>query len=318
LVAHIKGVDPDPSDSTTFHWKIKRQIDFSTCNSGLPIIQQTNDVTQDTQGGQYTPVFPNIFGGDWKIEAQAAVSGTDISGKSDDDPTLQHLQIRGRNPAKATVQGALPNEALQQIACRESFIDGLSGQRQFEAPAQQASRCPIIAHNGDGGTGMMQVTPGSEQDLWDWTADAADGISKFNSQFQFSVAYDRDSGIVRSELPTMLTNLNNSRRAQGLPLVTSLSLRHWTSTGFSPPGNYGELELDGIRGYNGFNGTDGLGHSLHEFRVIQDNNHIPAVTIDPKTMAAAADWYEVDASARPAGGDRDYVNHVTNLSPSCP
>ncbi len=318
LVAHVIGVDPDPTDSTTFHWTVKRQIDVSTCNSKLPIIIPTSDFTQDTQGGHFAPVFPNIFGGDLSFQAQATINGVQITGSSKDDPALANLHIRGTNPSKSAVQTALPHEALQQIACRESSIDGLSGQRQFEAAAGQASRCPIVAHNGDGGTGMMQITPGTEGDLWNWRANVSDGINIFNTQFKFSVAYDADGGVVRSELPQMLINLNSARQAQNLPPVVSLSLRHWTSTGFSPPGNYGELELDGIRGYNGFNGTDGFGHSLHEFKVNQTAGQVPIVIIDPKTMIGMADWSEVNFSQRPKGGDPNYVNHVTDLHPTCP
>jgi hypothetical protein len=100
--------------------------------------------------------------------------------------------------------------------------------------------------------------------------------------------------------------------AKGVPPIT-VTIPEFTSGNFND--NLQQLELDSIRGYNGFAGTDKFGLNLHEFRVALDASDQLIVTIDPVTNVGTTSWERVPVADRPRSGDPDYVNHVLAKSP---
>jgi hypothetical protein len=76
-----------------------------------------------------------------------------------------------------------------------------------------------------------------------------------------------------------------------------------------------QLELDTLRGYNGYAGADGYlpAPSLHEFRVALDADG--RLVVREEGGRALAQWERVPASARPAAGDPNYVAHVLSSRP---
>jgi hypothetical protein len=87
-----------------------------------------------------------------------------------------------------------------------------------------------------------------------------------------------------------------------------------------------ELELDAIRGYNGWVGSDRFGFELHEFRVAVDRingeidvEEVLVVTnVNEETLQGEAVWERVPVADRPAApGSPNYVEEVLAFLPSC-
>jgi hypothetical protein len=99
--------------------------------------------------------------------------------------------------------------------------------------------------------------------------------------------------------------------AMGLDPVT-IQLPDFTSGDFDD--NLQQLELDTIRGYNGYAGLDRFGFHLHEFRVWTD----PQSGLLILDLNFNAMWQQVPASDRPPTvGDPGYVERVLHQDPRC-
>jgi GT2 family glycosyltransferase len=307
--ALITGVVPDPTAHTTFTWTIQVTFDASVCSHGPARHINPPVVTQTTVGGHLDMALPLVRGGNLLITVRATVAGRALSAQS------QNLQIVGTNPAFATLEPTLPHDTLRRIARLES------GCRQFNAAAAGGtSRCPLWSGDNAGGVGIFQLTsprPTDDQ-VWSWRANVAGGIALFNQKVSAARPYP---GQVRASanFGRLVTAFNAHRAASGLPAI-QVTLPDFTSSGFNVPNaQLGQLELDAIRGFNGYGtGHDAFGFPLHEFRVALDPQGFLAVNIQSGTNQGTAVWERVPVASRPHGprdGDPNYVNHVLAKQP---
>ena len=148
--------------------------------------------------------------------------------------------------------------------------------------------------------------------MWNWTTNVAGGIQVFNQKVAAARNYPNQ---VRNStgFKNLVTAFNQNRTAHGLPTV-QVTLPAFTSGDFNS--NLQQLELDSIRGFNGWGGTDAFGFPLHEFRVQVDSAGLLVVNIDATGTHGTGVWERVPVAARPQQfGDPNYVNHVLAQAP---
>ncbi|MFZ0293642.1 MAG: hypothetical protein WAL52_08560 [Candidatus Sulfotelmatobacter sp.] len=291
--AGIVGLTPDPSSSTRFTWLVKIHFQCSDCGNGLDK-EITDEFELTSVGGKCAIAFPHVRGGNLTITV------------SDDLETGYYekiskgLKIRGVNPAQQEINAACGVVALQKICCQES------GRRQFDAVAETGvADCPLFSGDGLGGVGLMQITnpAPTDDDHWDWRANLSRGAQIFNSKRAAARQYP---GEVRgsAEFRELVRRFNAGRNP---PVDVVLP-------DFTPA----QLELDMIRGYNGWAGRDAFGQVLHEFRVPLDAQGNLQVNVDAANRGVIV-WERVPAGDRPHGpgswGDPDYVANVQRRVP---
>ncbi len=105
----------------------------------------------------------------------------------------------------------------------------------------------------------------------------------------------------RVAFATLVQEWNAAQPAQNPPVRVNITLPDFTAD---------QLELDTIRGFNGF------ANQLHEFRVRLDQNNPPLlfVTLDATRRNGTAEWERVPVAERGASGDPNYVNNVDALA----
>src|SRR6202035_1530526 len=114
------------------------------------------------------------------------------------------------------------------------------------------------------------------------------------------------------EFHRLVDEFNARRLANGLPPVVVTV----------PPFRSGDLEsnpdqvqLDGIRGFNGWAGHDSFNLFLHEYRLRIDLNGL-VVNVNESDQPGAAEWEQVPAGARPQRfGDPNSDQHVLRSAP---
>jgi outer membrane protein OmpA-like peptidoglycan-associated protein/peptidoglycan hydrolase-like protein with peptidoglycan-binding domain len=323
--ARIVGITPDPTPSAAFEWTAQIRFDARTCVFGPNRQINPPDIVQTVVGGRFTPNFTSIRGGELTLIVRASIGGQILEART------TGLRIAGTNPQRVDVQQALPHATLRRIACQESSstrrhrAHPFAGQRQFDAPPNGGvSDCPLFSSDGAGGVGIMQITNPlpTDDDVWNWRQNVATGIQIFNQKVQGARNYPRQ---VRGSagFRALVDNFNRARQAQGLPPV-QVMLPDFTTGNFD--NNLQQLELDAIRGFNGWGGRDQFRFPLHEFRVAVDGNGLlqvvniqPATVGGRKVVVGQAVWERVPVAARPQNfGDPDYVNHVLGRNPQCP
>jgi len=208
-------------------------------------------------GGSFSPAFPAIRGGQLTLIVRATIGTQHLEAHT------QGIVIEATNPPAADLRAALPHDTIARIACQESRF------RQFNAAANGGvGLCPLWSGDNLGGVGIFQITRPSPTDeqVWNWRSNAAGGVSIFNQKVAGARGYParvRNSAGFRG----LVTQFNNDRQSHGLPALT-IQLPEFTSGDFN--NNLQQLELDAIRGYNGWAGHDAFGLELHEFLVQLD------------------------------------------------
>ena len=190
--------------------------------------------------------------------------------------------------------------------------------RQFNAAADgKTIPYPLFSRDKLGGAGIMQITNPrpSDDEVWNWSANVAGGIGVFNEKVATARNYPAR---VRASagFANLVARFNQDRARHGLSPI-SVDLPDFKSGDFD--NNLQELELDAIRGFNGFAGDDGMGFDppvLHEYRVALDVAGNLRVSIDPATNRGTAIWERVPETApNPKHGDPNYVNDVLSEKP---
>ncbi|MGB7599880.1 MAG: hypothetical protein WBM24_06225 [Candidatus Sulfotelmatobacter sp.] len=291
--AGITGVTPDPSSNTRFTWLVKIHFQCSDCGNGLDK-EITDEFRLTSTGGKCAIKFPHVRGGDLTITVSADLATGCYEWSS------KGLKIRGVNPTRHEINAACGVVALQKICCQESQ------RRQFDGAAEAGvSDCPLFSGDGRGGVGLMQITnpAPTEDDHWDWRANVSHGAQIFNSKRAAASQYAaivRDSAAFRQ-----LVQRFNAGRNPPVNVVLP---------DFTPA----QLELDMIRGYNGWAGRDAFGNVLHEFRVPLDAQGNLRIDVDAANRGVIA-WEQVPAADRPHGraswGDPNYVANVQGRIP---
>jgi outer membrane protein OmpA-like peptidoglycan-associated protein len=308
LVARVTvtGVTPDPTSTTDFDWSVSVSFDATGCRNGPHRRIAMVPIRARTRGGDLTLAFPAVRGGSLEIVVRAVIGGSVLETRS------PGLRIVGTNPRLVDLGAALPHDALRRIARHES------GCRQFTAAADGGvSGCPLFSGDRLGGAGVMQITVPrpTDDEVWSWRANVAAGIRVFNGRVAIARRYPAQVRGSR-RFRDLVTALNADRAARGLAAL-QVTLPDFTESGFNvAPTALGQVELDAIRGFNGWAGRDGFGFVLHEFRVALDPQGRLIVDPIPGTNQATARWIRVPAAARPqATGDPDYVAHVLAAAP---
>jgi hypothetical protein len=251
------------------------------------------DQSKTTTGGHLVLApgdWSKIRGGRVTLVATATIDGKTARG------TLDGLKILGTNPSESDLRAALQNDTMRRIARQESRW------RQF-----LADRYPYFSEDNLGGAGIMQMTPSTDDQRWDWRANVKAGIANYQTKYRASANYvqslRKSAGFMN-----LVAALNKDRAANGLPALT-VTIPDFTEE---------QHTNDAIRGYNGWAGRDPIDRSLHlhEYRLALEANGQLKVQVMGKTNQATAVWERVPAADRPQNsGDPDYVNHVLSQSP---
>lgn len=286
----FNGLDPDPTDTATFQWAVNITFQCSDCRNGRA--REINDQFGFTTiGGKAAINFPRVRGGQLTI----AVS-VDLPAQSY-NATTNGLHIRGVNPPHEEVNTACGSLIVQKMVMHES------GCRQFNAPRDGGvSECPLFSGDRLGGVGLFQITnpPPTPEDHWNWLANINHGLQILQQKQAVARAYParvRNSAAFQA----LVQSFNAGR---GTPAEIVLP-------DFTPQ----QLDLDMVRGYNGWAGKDAFGNVLHEFRVPVDNAGNLQVDVGPDNRGIIA-WQEVPGADRPQNtGDPNYVFHVLAQQP---
>jgi len=301
--AKIVGVPTNVALTTPLTWRVRLRFDAAHCPHGPDRQIDHPDIVKTVVGGTFAISFTLVRGGSLSISVRANIAGRVLTAHS------SHLDIRGTNPALQDLRAALPHNTLRRIARFES-----GGGRQFIAAADGGvGACPLWSGDNLGGVGIMQITVPRPTDnqVWNWRENVAKGIEIFNQKIAGARGYPAQ---VRNShgFAQLVQHFNAERHKHKLPAIP-VDLPEFTTGDFDA--NLQQLELDTIRGYNGWGGRDHFGFPLHEFRVALDANGHLRVNLDPSGTKATAIWEQVPAAARPQSfGDPDYVNHVLGTS----
>jgi peptidoglycan hydrolase-like protein with peptidoglycan-binding domain len=295
--ANVRGADPTVVFQTTFNWVLQISFNASACRNGPNrTINQT--IRQSDTGAVLIPILRIVRGGSLTVSVSATINGKVIRDR------MSGIQIVATNPTRTAVFNALPNKTMRRMVLQES------GGKQFAAAANGGvGPCPLWSGDRLGGVGLFQITlPRPKDDeVWNWRSNIAGGLDIFAKKLAVARGYPTQ---VRTSagFQQLVRAFNADRRTRRLPPLT-ITLPEFTSGDFDD--NLQQLELDAIRGFNGFAGGDGLGHPLHEFRVALQRGRLKVVNIDEQAKTGEAEWERVPASQRPQKtGDPNYVARV--------
>ena len=164
----------------------------------------------------------------------------------------------------------------------------------------------------------MQVPDPTPDHIWNWRLNVAKGIELFNERV--AAAGEYPSRVKNSEgFRNLVEQFNQRRQQQGLDPI-QVVLPDFTTGNFDDDPQ--QLELDAIRGYNGWEGSDRFGFEMHEFRVavdVVDGGEVLRVTdINEQTLIGEAVWEQVPVEDRLQNrGEPNYVNSVRAFAPNC-
>lgn len=297
--ANVHGADPETVMRTSFDWVLTIEFDAGRCRNGP---RRTISFTHRASvlGETFNPWFPVIRGGVMTVAVAATIGGRRVEDR------LPGIRIVGTNPSRTDLFAALPNNTLRRIALQESI-----GGKQFDAAADGGvGACPLWSSDRLGGVGLFQITRPrpTDDEVWNWRSNVAAGLRVFNQKIAAARGYPaqvrRSAGFRR-----LVDEFNLDRAARHLPALT-ITLPDFTSGDFDT--DLRQLELDAIRGYNGFAGNDGFvsPHQLHEFRVAVAGGRLRVEHIDERARTGRAVWERVPVADRPPSGDPNYVAHV--------
>jgi hypothetical protein len=160
----------------------------------------------------------------------------------------------------------------------------------------------------------MQITnPAPTQaDIWSWRTNVVSGVGIFNNKLSGARSY-RTNILSLPAFRRMVNELNARRIGENLPPLT-VAIPYLTSGNLND--NPEQLELDAVRGFNGWAGQDRFRLNLHEYRLKMDSSTGElALSVDNSNSIGTAIWEKVPRSARPNSGDPDYVAHVLGSNP---
>jgi hypothetical protein len=164
----------------------------------------------------------------------------------------------------------------------------------------------------------MQVPDPTPDHVWNWRLNVEKGIEIFNERV--AAAGEYPSAVRNSEgFRNLVAQFNQGRQQQDLN-PTEVVLPDFRTGNFDD--DLQELELDAIRGYNGWRGSDRFGLELHEFRVaverIGDQEVLVVANVNEEMLQGAAFWERVPVADRPADvGSPNYVEEVLAFLGGC-
>lgn len=292
---------------SVLEWRVGVGLgNLSECPNG-PNRDDRLDLSPTGGGEQITINLENVIrGGSIGFFVRGIVNGCEVS-------EFGSNGINGTNPQQSDIQAALPHDTLRRIACRES------GQRQFDAPPNGGTGfCPLFGPGGK--VGIMQIANPTADEVWNWRLNVEKGIEVFNERV--AAAGEYPSRVRNSDgFRNLVEQFNQRRQQQGLDPVQVI-LPDFTTGNFDDDDNLQQLELDAIRGYNGWEGKDRFGLELHEFRVAVDRIDGEEVLVvadeNEETLQGEAVWERVPVADRPTAiGAANYVDEVLAFDFGC-
>jgi hypothetical protein len=286
-----------------FRWTVQLRFAGTETPKGKP--GTPLDLNKTTTGGRLVinPAdWGRLRGGNLTVSVTATIDGQTASAR------LQGLRIVGTNPTPAAVRTALGTDVLRRIANQES------GFCQFGDDGW-----PNFSSDNLGGAGIMQITPASEDQRWNWRTNVQAGIQKYNQCYALTATYVQsvrtspqvallvqalNRRIAADQQDAVTQAVNQKHPPKQPPRLLTVTVPDWTAE---------QRMHDAIRGYNGWAGKDPVVPNLHlhEYRISRDAGGELQVTLIPNTLRAEAIWEQVPPADRPQGvGDPDYVAHV--------
>jgi hypothetical protein len=199
------------------------------------------------------------------------------------------LTLVGTNPTAASIRTFATGIGADRVRFRKQMRQE-SSLEQFRQPGLW----PKYSSDGLGGVGLCQITrPAPTADeTWDWKANVRAGWRLYLEKERIARAYP---AAVRqgASFRRLVDEFNRGRAASRLPPVPVIL------PDFTPD----QLELDAIRGFNGF------ANGLHEFRVRTLAGQL-VVTLNAAGTQGTAEWERVPVNERGNAGDPNYVNNV--------
>jgi hypothetical protein len=231
--------------------------------------------------------WPRFGGGNLTLRVDAVIDSQPMVAE------LGGLTITGANPSPSDVRLALGQDTLRRIANQES------GFQQF------LGDWPKFSSDGANGAGIMQITPATIEQRWNWRANVAAGIAVFNDRYALTNTYV--ASMSKSTALAGLIAQYNARRVADKKSALTVTV---------PPFTEEQRLRDATRGYNGWAGQDPIDPSLHlhEYR-LRKSGALPLVQESTDRKTGVLIWETVPTSDRPASGDPDYVEHVWAKSP---
>ena len=259
--------------------------------------------TVTNRGGLFDVALPDIRGGQLMLTISTQFQSRPLS------KDVSNLTIVGTNPAPADLKAMMPNLTLKKIAKQES------GFRQFiPVSGTKPLICPYWSEDNEGGVGVMQITNPrpSDEEVWSWRGNVTRGQQIFSQKISTARSYP--IMLSRSAEFRGLINLYNERRmATNMPPI-NIRVPNFSTGDFDA--NPQQMELDAIRGYNGWGGKDQFGMALHEYRIALDADGYLVVDIDASGNSGWVRWERVPSSDRPVKfGNPDYVRMVLAQQP---
>jgi hypothetical protein len=351
----ITGVNPDPTNTTTFRWKIRvlyttrqrapeqkevfweREVQGGT----LPAEVLRSGGTMVGETAADGSHLSSAAGGDILFEVRATVNGQEIMASREgpiirarDNPARDTIQTRLNSDRQGAPLPADEAQWFKAIACQENrltqFVPTTATGTGYVWPGE-----PWMSADGLGGVGIFQITLTTElpdgpssAEMWDWRANVVAAQFKFEEAKRGAANFP---GRVRRHpgFDTLRNNTNTRREQNRMQPFREIRVPNFTRDQF--------LE-DSVRGYNGYGGrTDPLFPTirdaqgnvinalpLHEFtletqNVGTANNPVYILVVtDLGGGIAEARWRRVDVADRGNSGDPNYVENVRRFLNSCP
>ena len=282
--ATLSGVTLDPKSPPSYTWAASLKFDGSVTPHGAG--RRTEHPAIAGQVGAkntYLLPFKDVRGGVLTVTVSVKVGTTVLTA------TSTGLTIVGSNPPPSAIKAKANAIGATKVRFRKQM-------------RQESSLCQFTAlgwpkYSGDnmGGVGLCQLTnpPPTANQSWNWKDNLQGGWSLYLQKESIARAYP---ALVRNG-PTfraLVAAWNAQPARKGKPVI-AVTVPDYTAD---------QLEMDTIRGFNGFAG------GLHEFRLRTDNQGLLVVTLNAAGTGGAAEWERVPVSARGASGDPNYVIHV--------
>ena len=283
VTATLSGVVLDPRSPPVYTWNATLAFNGSVTPHGAgrttthrPIVPQIGP------RNTFAIAFSEVRGGVLTVSVSVRVGANSSTAQS------TGLTIIGTNPTPAAIKTKANAIGANKVRFRKQMRQE-SSLHQFTA-----SGWPLYSGDNLGGVGLCQITnpaPTADQ-TWDWKANVDAGWSLYLEKERIASRYP--AHVRATTLPALVSAWNNSRRPAA-PIAVTL-----------PDYTADQLELDTIRGFNGFAG------GLHEFRVRRDTtpDRLLVVTLDASGTRGTAEWERVPVAERGASGDPNYVNNV--------
>ena len=284
VTATLSGMVLDAKSPPTYTWGASLKFDGSVTPHGTGRRTEHSAIAgQVGVKNTYLIPFKEMRGGVLTVTVSVKVGTVTLTA------TSTGVTIVGTNPTPSAIKA-------------KANLIGATKVRFRKQMRQESSLCQFTAlgwpkYSGDnmGGVGLCQLTspPPTANQSWNWKDNLQGGWSLYLQKEIIARAYP---ALVRNgpTLRALVAAWNAQPSRKGKPLI-AVTIPDYTAD---------QLEMDTIRGFNGFAG------GLHEFRVRIDSKGLLVVTLSASGTVGAAEWERVPVSARGSSGDPNYVSNV--------